>query len=136
MLLSWSAAPFLGVARPEQLVLMSPSSDAFAARPEFHLSAKSADVVTREGEQVDLTCRTSAAWHLCSWRAPGDGDVWCDRLSTDRYAQSCHGDDRIRFQVSEMVVAPHGYWSCVIAIIIFFLACTTTDGDRQSVGQP
>ncbi len=86
----------------EQLVLMSPSSDAFTDRPEFHLAAKSVDLVTRTGEQVDLTCRTSSPWHLCSWRTPGDSqgdEVWCDRLSTDRYAQSCHGDDRIRFQV-------------------------------------
>ncbi len=47
---------------------------------------------------MDLTCRTSSPWHLCSWRAPGGDDAWCDRLSTARYAQSCHGDERIRFQ--------------------------------------
>ncbi len=98
------------------LVQLSPSSDAFAERPVFHLSAKSGDVVARAGDSVDLTCRTSAPWHLCSWRVP-PGDTWCDRLSTSKYQQSCHGDDRIRFQVAGKKVVSRSY---SIALILMF----------------
>ncbi len=36
----------------ERLVLLSPSTSAFDERPEFHLSAKSEDVVVKKGDQV------------------------------------------------------------------------------------
>ncbi len=93
-----------------RLVLIAPSSDAFASSsPEFFLSGKSRDFVSRAGASADLTCRTNAPWQLCSWRTPQG--QWCDRLSTDRYrGAACHHSERIKFEVGmSTVCGPLGY---------------------------
>lgn len=84
------------------LVLISPPSgddEGGDATPTFYVSAKSRDLVVRGGDTVDLTCHTSQAWHLCSWRMPSAD--WCDRLSHSKYDTSCPTNSRVRFQVSK-----------------------------------
>lgn len=86
----------------EMVLISAPSqsNSGGAATPTFRIEAKSRPLVARVGDTVDLSCVTDSAWHLCSWKQPQEGGVGCYRLSTDKYASSCHGDARIRYQVS------------------------------------
>ena len=79
------------------LIIISPPASE-KGLDTFRISAKSQDVVAKVGDTIDLTCRTSRPWHLCSWYMP-KGD-WCHRLSSEKYATSCKENERIRFQVS------------------------------------
>ena len=82
-----------------ELIRISPQSQDGLATPTFFLNAKSANVVAKKGDTVDLSCQTSSPWQLCSWQHP-EGD-WCDRLSVSKYLTSCQNHDRVRYEVNE-----------------------------------
>ncbi len=63
-------------------------------------------MVARVGETLELSCRTTSPWNLCGWRQPSG--VWCDRLSTSKYASSCFGNDRVRYKRPQPASIPPG----------------------------
>ena len=63
---------------------------------------KSQSQWVKEGQTIELKCKTNVPWNFCRWELP-NGKV-CDKREGEIYEVACSKDPRIKFKVRSFII--------------------------------